>query len=66
MCSCQLYPWLHQEKRGQQAEGGEAPPVVLCPILGPQHKRDVDLLEQVQRRVTKMIRGLEHSPIKAI
>ena len=27
---------------------------------GPQHWKDVELLERVQRRAIKMIRGLEH------
>ena len=29
-------------------------------LWGPQHRKDMDLLEQVQRRAMNIIRGLEH------
>jgi len=27
---------------------------------GPQHEKDMEMLEQAQRRTTKMIKGLKH------
>jgi len=68
----QWYPGLHQKRGGQQAE-------VIIPLYfvlvrpyvehctqagGPQYRKDVELLERVQRRAMKMIRGLEHLPYK--
>jgi len=33
-------------------------------LWSPQHRKDMELLEQVQRRTTKMIRGMEHFSCK--
>jgi len=31
-------------------------------LWSPQHSKDMDLLKQIQRRATKMIRGREYLP----
>jgi len=36
------------------------PDGVLCPCTGLHHEKDEELLEMVERRVIRMIRGLEH------
>ena len=61
----QASPGLHQQQRGQQVEGGDAPPLLRSPenplqhrvqLWGPQHNTDMDLVEEA----TKMGRGLGH------
>ena len=66
------YPGLHQKKCSQQVEGGDSatlicsdktpagvhyPAVEPCiELWRPQHRKDVDLLEWVQRKFCKIIK----------
>ena len=43
-------------KRGVASRARE----VIVQAWGPHHKKDAELLQQVQKRAMKMIKGLEH------
>lgn len=72
MCAChpesQIYP--RPQKWVQQVKGSDSPQpnsALVRPhqewsiqLWGPQHKKGMNLLEWIQRRATKMIRGLEY------
>ena len=67
----QPYPGLHPKQHSQQGEGLLLP---LCSALvrphleyyiqmwSPQYSRDMELLECIQVRATKMIQWVEHIP----
>jgi len=77
VCICSLESrqnsGLHQQIGGQQVEGNDCPlclALVRCPVeycvqvWALFHKKDAELLEQVQRRVMKMSKRLEYLSYK--
>lgn len=64
-------PLQPRNQRDQQVKAGDCvplsalllwnPSLELCVHLwGPQHRKEMDLLDWVQRRAIKLIRGMEH------
>ncbi|KAJ7414840.1 hypothetical protein WISP_81238 [Willisornis vidua] len=67
----QRCPARHQAKHHQPVEGrhcptllciGMASPEILCDFWAPQYEKNIKLLESVQRRTMKMVKGLEEKP----
>lgn len=60
----QLYPGVHQSQYYWPVQGGDCP-AAHCPGMhsvhfwAPQFEEDIELLESIQRKVTKVVKSLE-------
>ena len=51
-------------KKGVASRERDVTVPLYSALFRPQHRKDVELLERIQRRATKMIRGWSTSPMR--
>ena len=58
--SCQFWKYEYFNNRG----GGDGSGALCSSVLVPYYRKDIESLEAVQRRITKMIQGMRNLPNK--